>query len=78
MASAVWCWEAAQERAFHSRQAALIAAQRGDRDEAIRLANDAQRHDRIAADWQPRVPQWQWDLYWDLQRNEQRQHDTWR
>lgn len=70
MAVAVWCYDAARKRAFESRMAACKAAQKGDREEAIRLTADAQRHDRIAEDWQKHVPEWQWKIYHEFQERD--------
>jgi hypothetical protein len=62
MASAIGMYYACRERAFTSRMAALKAAKEGRSEDAIALTRDAQRHDRLAEEWQAKVPEWQWQI----------------
>lgn len=63
MITAIGMYHRAREQAFDYRTKALWAAQHGYGQLAIHLTSLAQAHDRIAEDWQDRIPDWQRDAW---------------
>lgn len=62
--TAVISYHFALDCANRYRRAASLAADNGDRQQAIDLTARAQKCDDAARTWKDAVPEWQWDLYY--------------